>query len=99
MRRALSQGAITSIVRLLSARAVSFQQVVHPVLTEEAEVAKLWPEPLNFQTGNYVDPSKITVSEFFDRWRRDWAANNVGPKSLERYKEIISTYIGPGLVR
>jgi integrase len=47
------------------------------------------------QTGHYVDPSSITVGEFFDRWERDWAANNVSPKSLERYKEIISTYIRP----
>jgi hypothetical protein len=30
--------------------------------------------------GTHVDPSRVTVSEFFDRWERDWAATNVSPK-------------------
>jgi integrase len=45
--------------------------------------------------GNYVDPSKLTVSEFFDRWDRDWAATNVSPKTLERYQDLAKTQIRP----
>src|SRR5688500_15951094 len=45
--------------------------------------------------GNYVDPSAITVSEFFERWDRDWASIKLGPKSLERYRSIISAHIRP----
>jgi integrase len=47
------------------------------------------------EAGNYVDVSKLTVSEFFDRWERDWAATNVGPKTLERYREIVRNQIKP----
>ena len=31
--------------------------------------------------GDFVDPSKTTLSEFLDRWLRDWAAVSVGPTS------------------
>ena len=45
--------------------------------------------------GDYIDPTKITVSEFFDRWLRDWAAINVGAKTLERYRELTSAHVQP----
>jgi len=45
--------------------------------------------------GDYIDPTKVTVSEFFDRWLRDWAAINVGAKTLERYKELTSAHVQP----
>jgi integrase len=47
--------------------------------------------------GEYVDPSKATLGEFLDRWERDWAALNVGPKTLERYKELLNVHIRPHL--
>ena len=31
--------------------------------------------------GSYVDRTKTTVAEFFDRWERDWASANVSPKT------------------
>ncbi len=40
--------------------------------------------------GTGVDPSKATVSEFLDRWDRDWAACNVQGKTLERYRDLIA---------
>lgn len=45
--------------------------------------------------GDYIDPTKVTVSEFFDRWLRDWAAINVGAKTLERYRELTSAHVQP----
>ena len=45
--------------------------------------------------GDYVDPSKTTLSEFLDRWLRDWAAVSVGPKTLERYEELIDCHVRP----
>jgi integrase len=45
--------------------------------------------------GTSVDPSKVTVSEFLDRWERDWAAGNVERKTLERYVEILKLHVRP----
>ena len=45
--------------------------------------------------GDYIDPAKTTLSEFLDRWLRDWAAINVGAKTLERYKELTSGHVQP----
>lgn len=45
--------------------------------------------------GDYVDPSKTTLSEFLDRWLRDWAAVSVGPKTRERYEELIDCHVRP----
>jgi integrase len=40
--------------------------------------------------GALVDPSKLTVGQFFDRWETNWVATNVSPKTRERYAELIS---------
>jgi integrase len=47
--------------------------------------------------GTYVDPSKVKLAEFFDRWQRDWAAINVTPKTLERYGELVRIHVRPNL--
>jgi integrase len=38
------------------------------------------------QSGTSIDPSKITVREFLDRFDRDWAATHVSVHSRERYR-------------
>jgi integrase len=48
-------------------------------------------------SGNYVDPSKETLAGFLDRWERDWAAINVSPKTLERYRELLKHHVRPHL--
>jgi integrase len=48
-------------------------------------------------SGDYVDPSRITVAQFLDRWERDWAAANVSPKTLERYTELLRRHVRPHL--
>ncbi len=35
------------------------------------------------------------MSEFFDRWLRDWAAINVGGKTRERYEELTNAHVKP----
>jgi integrase len=51
--------------------------------------------------GNYVELSKTSLSEYLDRWERDWAAVNVSPKTLERYRELLRKHVRPhiGAVR
>jgi integrase len=46
--------------------------------------------------GDYVDPSKVTLAEFLDRWE-SWAATQVSAKTLERYKDLASHHIRPHL--
>src|SRR5215468_3796292 len=58
-------------------RYVSFKGTKHDA---EIELARLVAENA---TGAGIDPSKVTVSEFFYRWDRDWAVSNVEGKTLE----------------
>lgn len=64
----------------------------------EIELARLVAQNA---AGEGVDPSKSTVAEFIERWERDWATANVGPKTLERYRQLLRLYIRPriGAVR
>lgn len=58
----------------------------------EIELAKLIAAAA---TGADVDPTKMTFSDYLDRWERDWAAGNVSPKTLERYVEILRKHVRP----
>jgi hypothetical protein len=63
----------------------------------QIECARLISE---LQGGTYIDPSKMTVSAFLDRWL-DYTAARVSPRTHERYKEICQKNIFPllGAVR
>jgi integrase len=60
----------------------------------EIELAKLITAAAN---GEQVDPSKLTVNEFLDRWERDWCVGNVSPKTAERYGELLRLHVRPTL--
>jgi integrase len=45
--------------------------------------------------GAYVENSKITVGEFFDRWLTTYAEGAVSAKTLEGYKSIIEQHVRP----
>lgn len=45
----------------------------------------------------FVDPTKVTVGEYLERWLTDHAATAVGPKTLERYSEICRQHLIPAL--
>jgi integrase len=46
--------------------------------------------------GSFIDPSKLSLSEFLDRWE-SWAATQVSAKTLERYKELLTHHVRPHL--
>ena len=45
-------------------------------------------------TGEHVDPSRMTVAQWLDLWLR---ALEISPKAQERYGEIVRTYLIPAL--
>ena len=51
----------------------------------------------SMQTGEYVEPSKLTVKEYLGRWLADYAKSNTTGKTYERYAEIVETHLNPGL--
>jgi integrase len=57
----------------------------------EAACRKLIKE---MEGGEYVEPSKGTVSEFFERWLK-YIKPNVSPRTHERYEQIATKNIGP----
>jgi hypothetical protein len=57
----------------------------------QAECARLITETKN---GTYVQPSKVTVSQFFDRWLKH-IKPNVSPRTFERYEQIAKKNIAP----
>ena len=60
----------------------------------QRELARLLHEA---STGSYVEPARMSVSEFLDRWLTDYAKPKVSPKTYERYQEMIDGHISPAL--
>ena len=60
----------------------------------ETELTRLLNE---LRTGEYVEPSKMAVSDYLDRWLRDYAKPRVAPKTYERYSQIVEKEIKPEL--
>jgi integrase len=59
----------------------------------KAELIRLKAEA---DKGQDVDPSKVTLAEFLDRWET-WAKTQVSAKTLERYKELAAHHVRPHL--
>ena len=57
----------------------------------QTECARLITETKN---GTYVQPSKVTVSQFFERWLKH-IKPNVSPRTYERYEQIAKKNIAP----
>jgi integrase len=47
--------------------------------------------------GEFIEPSKVSVAEFLDRWQRDWATINVSRKTAERYTELLRKHVATHL--
>src|SRR5687768_7799941 len=45
------------------------------------------------QVGEYVEPSRLTVKEYLERWLVDYAKTRTSPKTFERYEQIVKTNI------
>ena len=60
----------------------------------ERELARLLHE---FNTGAYVEPVRMPMSEFLERWLTDYAVHAVSAKTLERYTEIVRNHLSLSL--
>src|SRR5262249_35074755 len=43
--------------------------------------------------GQHVNPSRESLSQFAERWLRDWAAQNVSNKTFTRYEQLLRKHI------
>ena len=48
-------------------------------------------------TGEYVEPSKMTVREYLAYWLENYAKLNVAGRTFERYSEIVRLHLVPAL--
>ncbi len=60
----------------------------------DKELARLLHE---LNTGNYVEPSKMTLKEYLERWLQDYAKPKVVGTTYERYEEIVRVHLTPAL--
>lgn len=73
-------------------REIRYQSVKGTKKEAQAKLTELLSETAR---GILVDPTKETVAAFADRWDRDWASLNVSPKTVERYRQLITNQIKP----
>ncbi len=59
----------------------------------ERELARLLNE---FNTGSYVEPSRLTVAAYLKQWLKD-AEHRVAAKTLERYRGIVEGHVTPAI--
>jgi len=45
----------------------------------------------------YVEHDRQSLNDFLDAWERDWAAKHVGPKTFERYAQLLNLHVRPVL--
>ena len=58
----------------------------------QAELVRLMD---TVRRGEHVDPAKLILAEYLDRWEQGWAALQVGPKTRERYVELLRLHVRP----
>jgi len=74
-----------------SARLTKQKTVTGTKREAEAELARILG---SIQTGCYVDPKKMTVSELLAKWRDEVASVEVSAKITERYREHVDRLVG-----
>jgi integrase len=47
--------------------------------------------------GNFIKPVKLTLSDYLDRWFREYAKPNTAPRTGEVYEQIIRVHLKPAL--
>jgi integrase len=60
----------------------------------ERELTRLLHE---MNTGAYVEPTRLSVGAYLERWLADYARASVAPKTYERYAEIVRLHLVPAL--
>jgi hypothetical protein len=43
--------------------------------------------------GEHVDTGKLTLAEYLKKWETGWATTQVGPKTAERYGELLRLHV------
>jgi len=61
--------------------------------SKNAARAELNKRIVKASSGEHVDPSRMTVSEFIEHWLTTWAAFNVSGKTAERYGELLRGHV------
>jgi integrase len=56
------------------------------------ELDRLKAEALH---GGFVEPHRLTVSDYLDRWSAEYAEARVSGKTLERYRSIVKEHLKP----
>ena len=60
----------------------------------QAELVRLMD---TVRRGEHVAATKMTLTEYLDRWESGWAAVQVGPKTRERYSDLLRLHVRPHL--
>ncbi len=58
----------------------------------ERELTRILHE---LDTGLYAEPERLTVAAYLERWLTDYARANTSPRTYQRYRELIDSYITP----
>ena len=70
-------------------RVTRFQSFKGTAREARAELVRLME---TVRRGEHVDPIKLNLTEYLDRWEQGWLALQVGPKTRERYLELLLTF-------
>jgi integrase len=70
----------------------------HSVKGTKKDAERELPKLLNsVHNGTYVEPVRMTVAEYLDRWLKDYAHTNVAAKTYDRYEQIVRVHLKPDL--
>ena len=58
----------------------------------QEELDRLKAEAIN---GGFVEPHRLTVSDYLDRWSAEYAASRVSGTTFQRYRSIITEHLKP----
>lgn len=64
--------------------------------TQKEVLEKMQTAAVAISTGEYVEPSKVTVGDWLDIWTKEYL-NSVKPRTVEAYKSNIEHHIKPGI--
>lgn len=65
--------------------------------TRKEAVGKMNQALKDLSAGSYVEPHKITLGEWLDRWLHDYKKGSLRSNTWEGYKTLIDTHIKPAL--
>jgi integrase len=90
-----SWSVVINLGRDLEGKSRQKWYTVHGTKREaEKELSKLLHE---LEHGIYVEPHRMTVAKYLEKWLSDYAEAAVAPKTYERYAEICTNHLIPAL--